>query len=516
MLSKIGGIKEMFGPKDKHPMADARELRRVLGEVDGPLPFKALDEIVSWLESMLAADEFAVDALFDATRQFDEVAQVHLRKLSRDYLLSPRLSRIDEKRLWTISHGFWRTLAMLYERCLELAMQKGRAAESVNGQLPLLLVRLLAALGGELKWSQFHYGPCPGLLWLRLGRAMSSAENLKLATRSVQIYPQGAITSPQSEYLRVLALHAASMDSLLPLEIDLAERFIAHFLPGFVFGTEEVHDNVYWVDLNRPQPPLRLARMPEEVTPSLRFFKPGQGHAQIESLIRDLEMGGDMPPEINLGGQYPVKALLPVLRHLAAYLAPIPPQRNSIRHCVKHRMSVLNGLVNAFVVFSGDFGGRPAGLQTESWVVENVSQGGFGAVLGTIPGEWLRVGALLAMQPDGGENWLLGIVRRYQRDSETDARVGIQTVARQAVSVELKPRAASSYAAAAGIPGLLVQEGVDSGEALLVLPPVSFDIRESLEYACDGVHYLLSPVALLEQTQDYEMARYRRRRIDQG
>jgi hypothetical protein len=315
------------------------------------------------------------------------------------------------------------------------------------------------------------------------------------------------MTTPVQEFVRVVAFQAASMDSLLPLEIEVAERLIAHFLSGFVFTARVEEDSVYWLDLDLPQAPQRMARMPKAATPTLRFFKPGGGHANILALLNQLEQGGDVPANINLGAQYPVRLLIPVLRHLAAYLAPIPPQRSHDRHLVKNRMSVLNGLVNAFVVFSGDFGGRPAGLQMESWVVENVSRGGFGAVLNSLPGEWLKVGALIAMQPEGGENWLLGIVRRYNRESENEARVGIQTLAQEVVSVELKPRRSSSYAAAAGIPGLLIRGAGD--EVQMVLPPASFDLRENLECTLAGRGQLLTPVAMGEQTADYEVARYR-------
>jgi hypothetical protein len=201
--------------------------------------------------------------------------------------------------------------------------------------------------------------------------------------------------------------------------------------------------------------------------------------------------------------------LIPVLQHLAAYLSPVPPQRSNDRHRVKHRISVLNGLINAFVVFSSEFGGRPTGLQIESWVVENVSRGGFGALIGSIPGEWMKVGVLLAIQPEGGDNWLLGIVRRYHRESDAEAKVGIQTLATKASAIECRPRTASSYGAAATMPALLIEEGNAAGEVRMVLSAHSFDLRENLEYQIDGRRFLLTPVAQLELTADYEVARYR-------
>jgi hypothetical protein len=228
-------------------------------------------------------------------------------------------------------------------------------------------------------------------------------------------------------------------------------------------------------------------------------------------VLDTLERGGDVPPEINLGGQYPVKLLVAVFRHLTNYLAPIPPQRLHDRHRVTHRMSVLNGLVNAFVVFSDEFGGRPTGLPTETWQAENVSRGGFGALLDRVPEDWLRVGALLAMQPEGGENWLLGVVRRYHRITQNEARVGIQALATKAVALELRGRNASSYMAAAGAsPALMLLDGNEPNEFRVILPPTTFDPRENLEYTKDGQRFQLKPVALIEQAADFELARYRR------
>ncbi|WP_226441275.1 hypothetical protein [Quatrionicoccus australiensis] len=510
VLDKMPGLGRLLSQKAEHPLADARELRRVIGELPGDNAFKALDEIAGWLESLLAADEFPLDRVFDAASQLEDAALPHLKRLSREYLHTLRLTRNDEKRLWSINYGFWTLLAAAYERCLYTPSDKPRAAETLKLLLPALTTRLIAALGAIIKWEQFHYGPTPGAIWLRLGRAMEMAEAAGVAGKRVMLSLQGGMSSAQQEYVKAVAFQAASMDSLMPLEIELAERLIMHFLPSFIFANVAHEDSVYWVDLHLAQPPLRLARMPARAEPSQRFFKPGEANAAMRAVLHDLEQGGDIPPDINLGGQYQVRAVLPVLRHLAAYLAPIPPQRRHDRHRVKHRMSVMNGLVNAFVVFSGEFGGRPAGLPIESWVVENVSRGGFGAVLSNISAEWLRVGALLALQPDGGDNWLLGIVRRYHRETESEARVGIQALARQVCSVEVTPRTASKYGAAASLPSLLIEDGCEAGEVRLVLPPNSFDLRESLDYSRNGQRFLLAPVALLEQTGEYELARYRR------
>lgn len=509
MLNKMGNLGGLFDRRNGHPLANPRELQQIVSELPRDNAFKSLDEIGGWLESLAVAEGFPADRLFIAASQLEDAAMAHLRRLSREYLHTVRLSKAEERRLWAINAGFWRQLAEVYEKALAGLVAAGPTPEALRLQLPGLCARLIAALRAQLKWEQFHYGPTPPTLWARLGAALLRAEEYGVATRLSNLGGLTGNTSPLAEYRKAMVFHAASMDSLLPLEIELAERFIAHYLMAFDFPQHGEHDCVYWVDLALAQPPLRLARMPVEATPTLRFFRPGRAHREMEELLHLLERGSDVPADIMLGGQYLAKTLIPVLRHLAAYLAPIPPQRRHDRHRVKHRLSVMSGLVNAYVVFSGEFGGRPAGLQIESWVVENVSRGGFGAYVNSIPGEWLKVGALLALQPEGGENWVLGCVRRYHRESEDEARVGIETLARAVVAAELKPKMASSYAAVGGIPALLLEEGNAPGELRVVLPPYTFDPREALEFVRDGKPALLEPLLVIEQTNDYELARYR-------
>lgn len=513
VLGVKGTLENLLGAnKTDHPLADPKELKRAVSELPVDNAFRALDEAAGWLESLLATHDFPLDRFFEAVRQLDEAAQAHVRRLTRDYLNSPRLSKSEENRLWTMLHGFWSLVAGNYEKCLVLAGEKNRVAEAFKPQHPLLLTRVLAAVAALRKWQQFRYGPVDPVIWQRLGRAYSMAELLGVAGKPVQLYPATpGMTTPTAEYLKALVFQASSMDSLLPYEIELAERLLAHFLPGFIFGPEDRHDSVYWVDLLKAQPPMRLARMPSAGAPTLRFFQPGTAYAGMETLRKTLQQGGELPGDLNLGGQYTVKTVLPVIRHLATYWAPVPPQRKHDRHRVKHRMTALGGFINTLVAFSGEFGGSVVGLPLESWVVDNVSRGGFGAILNEIRGEWLKVGALVSLQPEGGNNWLVGAVRRYHRDTPTTATVGIESLARQAVAVELKPRTASSYASANSVPALWLMDGNEAGEVRMILPAATFDLRESMELVKDGRRLLFTPVALVEQTPEYELARYRAR-----
>ena len=510
MFNKVASLGGFFAQKTDHPLANARELHRVITDLPRDNAFKALDEISGWLESLESDSNFPAVTLYEILERFEGAARPNLKRLSREYFGAAQLSKPEENRLWSINHGFWTRLAFAYERCLSSVGDKNRPGDLPKSALPDLCVRLMVALGRVLKWQQFHYGPTPEYFWQRLGRALLAAEDAGVAGKAVTLPGKSGMTTPQQEYEKCMIFQAASLDSLMPAGVELAEQIIDHFLPGFVFSAGAQIDSVYWVDLNQDQSPQRLAIMPERAAPTQRFLKPGQAHEAMMAVQETLERGGELPPEVNLGGQYPASLLVAVFRHLTCYLSPVPPQRAHDRHRVATRMSVLSGLASAFAVFSDESGAVPAGLSTESWVAENVSRGGFGALLERASGEWLKVGALVVMQPEGGENWLTGVVRRFHRISGKETRVGIQALATRAVSVQLRASAASGYAAAVGKSALLLLDGNEPDEFRVILPPMSFDPRESMEYVAGGQRYLLTPVSLIERGAEFELVRYRR------
>ena len=162
MLNKVANLGGLFAQKTEHPLADARELRKALNELPRDNAFKALDEIAGWLESLAGVADFPADRLFEVLQQFEEAAAPHLKRLSQEYFHTARLSKSEEKRLWSINYGFWTLLADAYERCLTAVSDKPRAGELAKAVVPLLVVHLIAALGRMLKWEQFHYGPSAG------------------------------------------------------------------------------------------------------------------------------------------------------------------------------------------------------------------------------------------------------------------------------------------------------------------------------------------------------------------
>lgn len=479
---------KMFGNKVDHPLADPDEVQRVLKELPAQEAAAALDSAAAWYESLIATSEFRAEQRLEIILQFDEAVLAHTRRLARDYLVAPRQTRAHEYRLWQVNHNYWSALADAYGDTLHRCDADEKAAAAIKPQLALLCARHLNACGGRLKWQQFRYGPIAPDLWVSSGAAWLAALRAQVASQPVNLYANTGTTTAEAEYLRVLVLSSSSPDNLLPVEIEIAERLISHLLPGFSLTDQARPENVYWVDAAKPLPPTRLARIPE-ITSTLRFYATGSALDSLGRLRASIEMRNALPGEINFGAQYSPRLVLQVIDHLALCWAPKPPMRSHERRRIKSRVIVVGRFESICLHLIGQ--ADEEGDRAESWVVEDVSQGGIGAQVSLAGKEWLRVGSLVAMQPEGGSNWLLGVVRRFSRESEAIGVVGIETLS----------KIPSSYIAdSLGLPTPVIlldppQEGADIRVAMSI---AAWEEQKRLRVEIGSRTWRLSPGALVE------------------
>jgi hypothetical protein len=503
----------LFGGRDKadHPLADPKEAKRLLGAfATATDSHKALTEITEWIESVMNAEDFKPDDYANLVLLLDETGQVHARKLTREYLGNARLLKQEESKLWSANHDFWKSLSTAYLQSVDLSIDNGKGSDALKNALPLIGARAEKALAAQLKWLQMRYGPVHGDLWFAAGRTYRHLKAKRLHQKMVAVYPGVAgESSTEQEFLKLLMFAASSPDSMVPEEIELAERVIAYFLPNFSLTDKPEPDTTYWLDLDEADPPLRLAQ-PPELTETLVFFSAGTAIQGVENMATNIESRKVIPTELKLVGVYQLEQVVEVLEHLAMYWAKTPPIRRHERHRVKARLSVVHGYAGLLACLAWDGSTTDlaihGGNTIESWVVQNVSAGGFGATTPTVTGDWLKIGSVVGLQPSGGENWLVGIVRRLARDTDELGNVGIQTVAKSARSIELR---AGGSGTSLGVGILLSDPSDKAGEVRVLLEPDRFDSRRSIEITDDGGTQLLMPIELVERSDDYELAKYR-------
>jgi hypothetical protein len=466
-------MKLFGGGRPDHPMADRKQARRILDELPAQEP-KALEELAHWHETLGAAEGFKPEERAQLLAMIDDAAQPRLKKLAREYLGA---AKVQQNLLWARSHDYWRQAAQAYARALE------------PKALPELVLGALRALGQQLKWQQLRYGPIDLAAWRALNRVFALAE------------AQGDAAA-RAEFLKAALLGASSMDSRLAREIDLADRVIEVLAPGFALAKAPAPELPYWIDLGRPMAPVR-SKQPAQPAPGLRFFGAGAALGTLRGLIQGMEKSHQLPAELRLEPGTDPEMLLGVLRHLAAQWAA-EPERKHKRHSVSSRLRIAHGFAGVIEALGGesdslDFGGGEA----VSWVVENVSASGFGALAPQAKSDWLKVGALVAAWPEGAPGWMVGTVRRISKVSPQEIRVGVETLSRTPAVSQFVLR--NNGAAQ----GLLLPASSGSGDATIALRAGVYAQGENLETTISGKQHVYLPQGVAERGDDYEIVRFK-------
>ena len=507
-----------IGPGADHPLASPREAAPIFAELRAGDPLKALEEITDWLQSIHAAEVLKPDRRYEIIRTLDDIAQPHRIKLAREYGTVSRHSRPHEARLWSLNHDFWSGAAEAYDGLITRFEQKEKGADALKKEAPMIAVRALRACGMRLKWLYVRYGPIPADIWVSLGHAYRFAEARGVQQTRIAPYPGiPGDTSPVEEFLRTLLLSASAPDALTPLELDVAERLIASLASKFRMTMQPNPDSTYWIDLANPRQPLRLAAPPSQLTPGLRFFATATGHVDVQGLLEKLEKTSELPRGVDLGSTSDPALVAEVLRHLVINWSPRPPVRRTERKRFQARVSVVHGFDAVVSVYRPtefeldfDIGGAPA---SETWVVENMSNGGFGATVPQVGGDWLKIGALLAVQPDAGAtHWDLAIVRRLSRDAEAmtpQASAGVQVLSRQALIGTFTTNVGRWANGVPTVDAIVVPDCGEAGAVIIVLPHGLYLPGEQLLAMIADQRHLLFPIAVVERGEDYDLIKFR-------
>jgi len=504
----------LTGGKVDHPMADIKQAREIIADLPSD-PMKALGDITNWLDSLRETKAYKFDRLFENIDLLDAAAKNNQRKLAQDYFATSRQQKFQENRLWTGSYAFWKALSDAYLECVSRFETGQTGGTAFRKNLPVIVARTLRALTLQLKWILVRYGPVDPRVWSDIGRLYQVAEAVGFADNVIAVYP-GAHGggSVRQEFLKALMLSVSSTDGLSPMRQELAERAVAHFSPGFRIARRSGSGCGYCFDIAGGKAPFRVVG--EKTLPeTARYFGAGDALAELQKVEATIRETGAIPSAVHLGGNYDNDTVLPVLRHLISYWSDDAPARSAQRRQMVTRMTVLHGMAEILQTLdpaNSDDLDFSTGSSAESWIVENVSDGGCGAIIPAAKSDWVRVGALIGVKTEISRHWGIGIIRRVIRDEHQQRRVGVQVLSKLAIPVRVGKSggAFASGPAVATDSGLLLSTTPDSkGEVGVVLRDGIYNSRDSLDMVVNNKAYLLMPSRLVEGGEDFDWAMFK-------
>lgn len=510
MLDWIGG-----GGRNKHPMGDIRRARKAIAGLPADDAAAALEEITRLLDSLAQSEEFKLSHRLENLDLLDAASKVREHTLLQQYLATPRHKKSNEHRLWTDVYTFWRKLGEGYLQCLRHYEAAPGSAALFKNSLPVVIVRALRALNQQLKWILLRYGLVEARIWGDISRLYQFAETQGFAEEMIAAYPgaDGSSTVRQ-EFLSALMLAASSTDSLHPLEQVLSASLVTHFSGMFVLAKKPGEGCTHRFDLSLPKAPARLLGGGTSSATAL-FFGAGPGLHELEQLKAHIAYTNNLPDGLELYGNPGNDITMSLLTHLERNWSGKTQARRFERRKVAARVTVVPGLTEIIRVLefahndSLDF----THLQSaESWIVEDLSEGGFGAAIPTMTVDWVEVGSLVGVEGETFRDWSVGVIRRVTQNKERQQRVGVELLSKTSILAELRNFPGSSSAKA--VPHAPVQLVLlaptlkNQQEISAVVKKGLVDGHQKMEVSAMDGNYLLTFMKMTERGESYDLARF--------
>jgi hypothetical protein len=174
----------------------------------------------------------------------------------------------------------------------------------------------------------------------------------------------------------------------------------------------------------------------------MRFFGTSRALPALIELIEETRLQRSAPLALDLNEVADPEILMSVFEHLAGYWSDQPPTRRTERRRITTRVTVVRGfraMIQTLLAADDNVVELDTIPERETWIVENVSEGGLGAVLPAADSDSATVGSLLAVQNEGAPSWTAAVVRHLAREHTGERRAGLQLLSKSLTPVVLSP-----------------------------------------------------------------------------
>lgn len=501
-------------------------------------PLSDLSTVSRWMENLPAGDIYtAQEQVVQSLIQFNHAklpmskdrlaVLMHLDEQARDmqhslcsqYLRNPRMSKVIESRLWTAIHAFyWEVTRGYHAFIMDFVSNPG--GSRIQAMVPIITARAIRGFADIFKWRYFRYEKVEERLWLRQHNLYRIAEFDGFQASKFKAYSNDTHpTSCEAEYLHALLLSPLGAGSLVPKQLEMVDHWLDNW--SHLLTLETVYDperHHFYVDTAKG---LGMRRVRTENEPTCRYIATDKLLEHLEVVKRSLK-SGTTPATLGLGEDFRLPDGYDLLEFVISEWSPIS-QRERRRHPrqpEQGRWEVIRDLPNICMRMQADAelangSGQREGLSPEEildiklygfvtertkaalhqrtlnaghpdaferWPLQDRSDSGVGVLMRNEESDWVKMGKLLAMRPDPGESWHLGIVRRITRIDQDWRKIGVEFLSRNPRLAILEPDALSTLSYSVDDSGVL-PVGQTSQALLLRYGEASLLLLESAKYS---------------------------------
>jgi hypothetical protein len=488
-----------------HPLGNAASTMEVVREITERKGLDCLQGFSELLDALKTLRGLEAVHAFDVIDQLDRAARPYWRRATHEYHSgNGTLTNYQANRIWTTVGEYIVQLAEAYELCLARYETGGARAVGISAQLPRIVGRALRLRVSAQSWDYVRYASQFGR-WSETYRLFQHAESRGYSEQKVALYRGGRLCTLEQEFMQALMLAVAAPHSMLPEQIDIADRIAARLAYCFSLSRDAKDSPPYFFDPSSSHPP---AREQPGIRPPItaRRFGPGDAQATLQGLAARAEKGELPLSEIGVE-RHTQDIVAPTLQHLLRYWCDAPPERRHSRLRKPQRITVVHGFDEVAAKVGNVPTAYPFVSVAETWLIENTGEGGIGALVANPHGMWATIGCLLAFRYPEASVWNLGIVR-HLTEEKCDRFLGIEVMSNGGVAVSVH-RASDDHVTGDDSLCVWLSGGVSpDGTVTLLLPRGMYAASSVLHMFVHNRQYLLTPQHLAAAGTDYEVARY--------
>lgn len=531
MFDFSGLINAILRKKSDDPVGSLKSATIWVQELPLADVHQAQVEIVKALASINENKRTPLKERIRVVMYLDEKARGLQAQLCRDFLATMDTPHAPERGYLRTILTFWEEMAIGYQICIRTFAQN--PSSKLWPLIPTVAARAIHYYAQQAKWAHLRYLPVEASVWRNLNRLCLFAERENFADTPLKLFPdaQGETTC-SAEYLHAMLLYLANPESLLPAQIAMVDQWLDTWSKSVTLEHEfRPHRQLYAVNLGDMKPARNLRR--NMLGEKYRYWGVGLLMVTIEKVVEQIK-AGELPARLGLGEDCRLPGCLDLIELVKKRWARKDAARKHERTAKVKVVQVVQGFhdvvsrlkpgpkkrrkpkpageVIGYEVMDCTIGGTPLDGNTqggqelfepalEHWVVENESASGCGATL-EMGAQPLKIGTLVGLQPDSNRHFLIGVVRRINKNPAAKTFVGIETLSQTPIPVELHTLPNGKQTTRTDGIYLLEAPGTQTPRSLLIARQ-EYEQGRILQLKAQGKAYSIRLQNVLEQSDDY-------------
>jgi hypothetical protein len=517
--------------KSDDPVGDLKSATVWVQELPLADVHRAHIEIVRALSSINENKKMPLKERIRVCMYLNEKAQGLQDKLTRDYLSAmDDLHAVERNYLHTIL-AFWDEMAVAYQICIRSFAHD--PSTKLWPTIHIITARALHFYAMQAKWAHLRYLPVEGSVWRNLHRLYLFAERENFDKTAIKLFPDRSDeTNCLSEYMQPLMLQLANPESLQPMQINQLDQWLNTWTKSLTLERQfRPQRQLYAVNLGDTKPARSLRR--NMLGEKYRYWGVGLLVVTIDKAIEQLK-NGELPARLGLGEDCRLPQCLDLIETVERRWSKKDVQRKHERTPNVKVVHVVQGLADiiaqlkpgakirrkkgetiGYQVIGLTVGGTPIDSDTQSeghlfepvleqWIMENESVSGYGVTLNPSAHGGLRIGTLIGLKPEKAPHFLIGVVRRMNKNPSSKTYVGIETLCQTPIPVELHPLPSGDQPAGRHTEAIYLLEMPQAQIARsLLLPCNSAQLGHLMQLKAQGKIYTIRLQKILEENPDY-------------